>query len=111
VYPPTADYCLHASNDSNPGRSHVWTVDAESGEKTLLTEEADSSWMLGWTADGEVLMRAPDGLALLGKTRRVIGLPEPGSVLDAQLSPDGRSVAIKLGEYAQDLRTGSHTST
>jgi Tol biopolymer transport system component len=61
--------------------------------------------MLGWTAAGEVLMRAPDGLALLGKTRRAIALPEPGTVLDAQVSPDGRSIAMKLGEYEQDPQT------
>jgi hypothetical protein len=93
------------SVESNPGRAQVWTVDAESGEKTPFSEEADSSWMLGWTAAGEVLMRAPDGLALLGKTRRAIALPEPGTVLDAQVSPDGRSIAIKLGEYEQDPQT------
>lgn len=93
------------SVESNPGRAQVWTVDAESGEKTPLSEEADSSWMLGWTGAGEVLMKIPDGLALLGESRRAIALPEPGTVLDAQVSPDGRSIAIKVGAYEQDPQT------
>lgn len=86
-------------DDAAGGKAHVWTLELESGEKRRVATEADHYSLLGWTAGHEVLVSTPEGLALLGESRRPLGLPEAGEVVDVEISPDGRSLAVQLGEY------------
>ncbi len=100
-------------DDAAGGKAHVWMLELETGRKRRVATEADHYSLLGWTAAHEVLVSAPEGLELLGESRRSIALPEAGEVVDVEVSPDGRSVAVQLGEYeyrTEDSLTYIHSS-
>ena len=93
----------YALPDGSPGGSvQVWSLDTDTGETTLLTPDPGFYWFLNWTATGGILAVKPDGVELLGGGRQPVPLPEAGEVVDAESSPDGRAVAIRLGEYEQN---------
>ena len=81
------------------GKSHVWTLDVDNGEKRQLTARADIYALVGWTAAGEVLAITPHGLSLLGDSERELELPEKGEVIDLEISSNGQTVAVLLGSY------------
>jgi Tol biopolymer transport system component len=111
---PDGSMLAYTQPDKAAGEgSQVWVVDVDTGDARQLTTEAAYYSPLGWTAADEVLVRTPVGLALLGESRRSIALPEAGEVVDVEISPDGRSVAIQLGEYeyrTEDSLTYVHSS-
>ncbi len=100
-------------DDAADGKAQVWTLELEAGRKRRVSTEADHYSLLGWTAAHEVLVRTPVGLALLGASERSLELPEAGEVVDVEISPDGRSLAVQLGEYEyrpEDSLTYVHSS-
>ncbi|HET9475954.1 MAG TPA: hypothetical protein VFP63_00545 [Dehalococcoidia bacterium] len=100
IWSPDGKRLAYTQPDETAGdRSQVGVVDVDTGHTTQLTTEADFYSLLGWTARGEVLVSTSQGLVLVGKERRPIELREPGAVVDVEISPDGRSVAVKVGEY------------
>jgi Tol biopolymer transport system component len=100
-------------DDAAGGKAHVWTLELETSRKRRVATEADHYSLLGWTATDELLVGTSEGLVLLGENRRSIALPETGDVVDVEVSPDGRSVAVQLGEYeyrTEDSLTYIHSS-
>lgn len=99
-------YLAYALPEEPPStKLEVWSLDTETGERRRLAEAGDY-WFYGWTAGNQVLVGSPNGLELLGDRHRPISLPGSGSLVDASLAPDGRSLAVKLDDYRQDEATG-----
>lgn len=94
------------ADEADPANASIWALDTGSGEKTLLANEPGPYWLLGWTAAGEVLARTPDRLMIFGRNQREMASPEEGEIVDAALSPDGRLVAVKLGEFEYEGERG-----
>jgi len=90
-----------AHNVTAATASHVWTVDLATGGSQRITKGEDYYAPAAWTATGDLLVRAPGRLLLVGDEQQEIPLPESNQILDFAVSPDGRRGAMIMGYYEE----------
>ena len=94
-------------DETKPELSRVHTVNAAGSGRRQITPEAGNYNIVGWTADGRLLVHSGGGLVLMGTKSRDLPLPEEvqsyDSYLAFEISPDGRYVAIYGGDLENNL--------
>jgi len=89
-------------DEAVPSTNHVYTVSAESGGRRQLSENAGSYSLIGWTADGRLLVQENATLALMGGKSEPLALPDGLPALgEVQISQDGRFVAFTVGNLGE----------
>lgn len=98
-------------NDDGSGRQSIWILDLGSRELHKVVEyESDTYSGLDWTPDGETIVYAArfDGRYQIFSVPRAGGTPQKksedsGQLLQPQVSPDGRWIAVTRIELTREL--------
>ena len=92
-------------------KSLVFAANEDGSDERQLPLSADDYEIKGWTTDGRVLALAVGGLPsnpqprllLAGDAVFDIPIPHDLTLMDAQMSPDGRRVAFESGDFHKRL--------
>lgn len=111
--PGSESLALTVADESQPGSTDIWVMKADGSDRHQLEGGADSYTIIGWAADGQNLLavgwrkltrfaRSESQLLsidLRTGEARVIDVPGAGGNESYQLSPDGRRLAVYVGDY------------
>jgi len=93
-------YTLPDEDRSSANR--VYTVNADGSGRREVTADAGSYSLVGWTADGRLLVQENATLALMGEKSEPLALPDGLPALgEVQISRDGRFVAFTVGSLGE----------
>ncbi|MFQ5809348.1 MAG: hypothetical protein ACE5JM_06990 [Armatimonadota bacterium] len=107
--PDSESLALTIADESQPGSTDIWVMNADGSDRRRLTAEPGSYGIIAWAADGEHLVatrwiQQDERSELLSIDRRTgegltIDVPGAGGNESYQLSPDGRRLAFYVGDF------------